>query len=57
MGELILKLFVENKDLPELKKRERYGIVSGIVGIICNIILKKLILISQSFSSRRKLLY
>ena len=39
MGELILKLFVENKDLPELKKRERYGIVSGIVGIICNIIL------------------
>ena len=39
MGELILKLFVENKDLPELKKRERYGIVSGIVGILCNIIL------------------
>ena len=39
MGELILKLFVENKDLSELKKRERYGIVSGIVGIICNIIL------------------
>ena len=30
---------MENKDLPELKKRERYGIVSGIVGIICNIIL------------------
>ena len=32
MGELILKIFVENKDLSELKKRERYGIVSGIVG-------------------------
>lgn len=39
MGELILKIFVENKDLSELKKRERYGIVSGIVGILCNIIL------------------
>ena len=39
MGELILKMFVENKDLSELKKRERYGIVSGIVGILCNIIL------------------
>ena len=39
MGELILKIFVENKDLSELKKRERYGIVYGIVGIVCNIIL------------------
>ena len=39
MGELILKIFVENKNLSELKKRERYGIVSGIVGILCNIIL------------------
>lgn len=39
MGELILKIFVENKDLSELKKRERYGIVSGIVGILCNVIL------------------
>ena len=39
MGELILKLLVENKNIPEEKRRERYGVVSGIVGIMCNIIL------------------
>ena len=39
MSELILKLFSRGGSLTEAKRRERFGVASGIVGIICNIIL------------------
>ncbi len=39
MSDIIIKFFVENKNLSDIKKRERYGVLSGIVGIICNVIL------------------
>lgn len=39
MSELILKLFSRGGSLTEAKRRERFGIASGIVGIFCNIIL------------------
>lgn len=40
MTELLLKLFVKNKDdTANVKVREKYGTLSGIVGILCNLIL------------------
>lgn len=39
MSELILKLFTGGKQLTGIKRRERYGIASGAVGIFCNVIL------------------
>ncbi len=40
MTRLIMKLFIKNsEDVKDEKVRQRYGIVGGVVGIICNIIL------------------
>ncbi len=40
MTKLLIKLFVKNADKPERPAvRARYGILSGIVGIVCNILL------------------
>lgn len=40
MTNLLVKLFVKNPDdVKNAKTRENYGILSGIVGIVCNIIL------------------
>lgn len=39
MSDLIIKLYFRNKNLSETKKREGYGVLSGIVGIFCNLLL------------------
>lgn len=39
MSKLILKLFIKNKKLSSSEERERYGVLSGVVGIICNLLL------------------
>lgn len=40
MGNLLIKFFVKNSDdVQNPKVRENYGVLSGIVGIVCNIIL------------------
>lgn len=39
MTEFIIKLFIKDSDLKNVKTRERYGTLSGGVGICCNIIL------------------
>lgn len=40
MTDLLVKMFVKDyKEIKEPSVRQRYGIMSGIVGIICNIIL------------------
>ncbi|MDE7123994.1 MAG: cation diffusion facilitator family transporter, partial [Eubacterium sp.] len=39
MSDLLIKLFVKNNSENELKTREKYGTLSGITGIVCNIIL------------------
>lgn len=39
MTELIIKLFIKDKNTTDTKVREKYGLVSGIVGILCNLLL------------------
>lgn len=39
MSELILRLFTGRKQLSDSKRRERFGIASGAVGIFCNVLL------------------
>lgn len=39
MSELIFRLFIKNKRLTKSQEREKYGILSGAVGIVCNIVL------------------
>ncbi len=39
MSDLLIKLFIKNNSENELKTREKYGTLSGITGIVCNIIL------------------
>ena len=39
MTDLIIRLFIKNSGENELKTREKYGTLSGAVGIVCNIIL------------------
>lgn len=39
MSNLIIKLFIKNGDVKNLKTREKYGTLSGGVGIFCNLIL------------------
>lgn len=39
MSELIFKLFIERKMLTKNQEREKYSVLSGAVGIICNLVL------------------
>lgn len=39
MSNLIIKLFIKDGDVKDLKTREKYGTLSGGVGIFCNLIL------------------
>lgn len=39
MTDLIIRLFIKDSDKNDLKTREKYGTLSGTVGILCNIIL------------------
>lgn len=39
MSELIIKLFMKNKHTDKNKEREAYSTLSGIVGIVCNVLL------------------
>ena len=39
MSKLIINLFIKNKKLSSSQERERYGVLSGVVGIICNLLL------------------
>lgn len=39
MSKLLIKLFITNKRLSSSQERERYGVLSGAVGIVCNLLL------------------
>ena len=39
MSNLIIKLFIKDGDVKDLKTREKYGTLSGGTGIFCNLIL------------------
>ena len=39
MTELLIKLYIKNKKVDDLKAREKYSELSGITGIICNVAL------------------
>lgn len=51
MTSLLIKLFLKNKDAQTPKGRESYGRLSGIVGIVCNLILSILKFIVGSLSN------
>lgn len=39
MSDILIKLYFKNKNLSAAQRREGYGILSGIVGIFCNLLL------------------
>lgn len=39
MSKFLIRIFIKNKRLSSSQERERYGVLSGIVGIICNLLL------------------
>lgn len=39
MGKLLIKKFITDRRLSKKEEREKYGILSGIVGIVCNLLL------------------
>lgn len=51
MSRLLIKIFIKKKRLSALKERERYGALSGAVGIVCNILLSVLKFAVGSFTN------
>ncbi|MCH5316996.1 MAG: cation transporter [Eubacterium sp.] len=39
MTDFLIKLYIKNKDVDDLKAREKYSALSGITGIVCNVAL------------------
>ncbi len=39
MSKLLIRIFIKNKKLSSAQERERYGVLSGAVGIVCNLLL------------------
>ena len=39
MSKLLIRIFIKNTKLSSAQERERYGVLSGAVGIVCNLLL------------------